>query len=91
MLHKDISSVVSLNECQIVDPVVQSTGFDILLRFRTHQIVIAADIEKMYKQVLLDERDVPFQLIFWREDSTADLRTYAIIESGARHNIIQNQ
>lgn len=72
------STGISLNECQMVGAVVQSSGFDILLRFRTHQVVIAADIEKMYKQVLLDELDVPFQLLFWREDPHDELKTYAI-------------
>lgn len=75
--HKT-STGISLNECQLVGPVVQSSGFDILLRFRTHQIAMAADIEKMYKQVRLDERDIQFQLIFWREHPSAELKVYTI-------------
>ncbi|XP_057337763.1 uncharacterized protein LOC130675883 [Microplitis mediator] len=72
------STGISLNDCLKVGPVVQHTSFDIILRFRTHQIVMLADIEKMYKQILLDARDAQYQLILWRETSSDELKAFII-------------
>ena len=72
------STGISLNDCQKVGAVVQSSSIDITLRFRIHQIILIADIEKMYKQVRLDEADIPYQLVFWREQENQELKVYAI-------------
>ena len=72
------STGISLNDCLKIGPVVQNTSFDIVLRFRTHQIVLLADIEKMYKQIYLDKNDAQYQLSFWRENENDNLHVYCI-------------
>lgn len=60
---------VSLNNILSIGPKLQEDLFHILLRFREYQIIIAADIEKMYRQVLVAEHDRKFQNILWRRSS----------------------
>ena len=49
----------------MVSPTIQNTIFKQTLRFRTHPYVITADIEKMYRQVLIHPDDRKFQKILW--------------------------
>ncbi|XP_063989071.1 uncharacterized protein LOC135168622 [Diachasmimorpha longicaudata] len=72
------STGVSLNDCLMVGAVVQDGSFEIALRFREHQIVLLADIEKMYKQIRLHPDDAQYQLILWRENENDRLQTYKI-------------
>ncbi|XP_065094914.1 uncharacterized protein LOC135715715 [Ochlerotatus camptorhynchus] len=44
---------ISLNDTQLVGPTVQSDLVTIMLRFCTHQVVLIADVPKMYRQVLV--------------------------------------
>jgi len=48
---------VSLNDTLMVGPVVQSDMISILFK---------ADISKMYRRILVNDRDTPFQRILWR-------------------------
>lgn len=48
------TSNVSLNDIQNVGPVMQSDLYTILIRFRQHKYIAVADIEKMYRQVLIN-------------------------------------
>lgn len=61
------STGISLNERQFIGPRLQDDLFAIVVRFRQHRIALTADIAKMYRQVLVDERDRDFQRILWRE------------------------
>ncbi|XKL65471.1 hypothetical protein PGB90_008891 [Kerria lacca] len=72
------SSGLSLSQCLMVGPVVQSNLIDILIRFRTHEIVFIADIVKMYRQIFLCPNDSAFQRIFWRESCDEPLKIYEI-------------
>lgn len=65
----------SLNDIQYVGPVVQNDLFSILLRFRQHKYVLTGDIEKMFRQVMLDESQRHLQLILWRESENQPLQT----------------
>ena len=49
----------------MVGPTIQDKLFTHLTRFRTHTYVLTADIEQMYRQILLHPDDRNFQLIFW--------------------------
>lgn len=55
------SSGISLNNCLKVGPTLQQDIFSIIVRFRTHQYALTTDIEKMYRQILVDEWDTPYQ------------------------------
>lgn len=54
------SSEVALNDIIRVGPTIQQNLFHILSQFRQHRYVITADIQKMYRQILLqkDQRDL---------------------------------
>lgn len=56
---------VSLNDKLMVGPVIQDRLFIHLIRFRSHFFVLTADIEKMYRQVLVHPDDRRFQRVFW--------------------------
>lgn len=58
----------SLNDVLLVGPTVQSTLYDILVRFRRHRFVFTADAEKMYRQILIAPEDRPYQCIVWRRN-----------------------
>jgi len=63
----------------MVGPVLQQDLFLILLRFRSFEYALTADIAKMYRQVLLDETQIPLQRILWRDQATDDIKTYELV------------
>lgn len=69
------SSGLSVNDLQMVGPNVQDSLVNILTRFRQHKYVLSGDVEKMYRQVLMDESDRNLQYILWRENESLPLRT----------------
>ncbi|XP_073941239.1 uncharacterized protein [Choristoneura fumiferana] len=69
------SSGFSVNDLQMVGPVVQDSLFNILLRFRQYKYIISGDVEKMYRQVRIRESDRDMQLILWRDNENEPLRT----------------
>ncbi|XP_011858455.1 PREDICTED: uncharacterized protein LOC105556009 [Vollenhovia emeryi] len=70
------SSGVALNDILMVGPTIQDKLFAHVIRFRTYKVVITADIEKMYRQVLLHEDDRRYQRILWRRDG--DITTFQL-------------
>ncbi|XP_070521658.1 uncharacterized protein [Cardiocondyla obscurior] len=58
----------SLNDILMVGPTIQDKLVAHLIRFRTYIYVISSDIEKMYRQIWLNEKDRHYQRILWRED-----------------------
>ena len=69
------STGVSLNDIQYTGTPVQDELFCILLRFRLFNYVISADIAKMYRQILVRKEEQPLQLILFRTDPKALVRT----------------
>lgn len=59
----------SLNEQLLVGRMTQPTMFELALRWRSFKIAVVADIEKMYKQIRLDENQQHLQIILWRDDT----------------------
>ncbi|XP_011169784.3 uncharacterized protein LOC105202802 [Solenopsis invicta] len=73
------SNGISLNDALMSGPVVQQDLFSILLRFRSFKYVMTSDIAKMYRQIRLDENQVPLQRIVWRENPTEEIKTYELL------------
>lgn len=68
----------SLNECMMTGAKQQDDILDILIRWRKHQNVFRADIEKMYRQIKLDKEDQQYHTIFWRNEPSKPLREYQL-------------
>ncbi|XP_058828189.1 uncharacterized protein LOC131688059 [Topomyia yanbarensis] len=60
------SSGYSLNDALAKGPVIQEELLTLLIRFRNHQVGLVADVEKMYRQVVVHPEDTKYQRIFWR-------------------------
>ena len=58
---------MSINDALVVGPVVQEDLVPFIIRFRCYSITLSADIEKMYRQLVLMEEDRDFYRIFWRD------------------------
>lgn len=72
------STGVSFNDIQHVGPVVQDDLFSILLRFRQHKYVVTADVEKMYRQILIQPEQRHLQMILWREQESMPIKIFKL-------------
>lgn len=72
------SSGISFNDIQHVGPVVQDDLFSILLRYRQYAYAVTADVEKMYRQTLIDPKQRHLQMILWRDDPSQLIKTYQL-------------
>ncbi|XP_023223405.1 uncharacterized protein LOC111624721 [Centruroides sculpturatus] len=68
----------SLNEQICVGPKIQDDIFEILLRFRTWKIAISADIEKMFRQISMNNEDRRWQRILWRSSPELPVKEYEL-------------
>ncbi|XP_021966728.1 uncharacterized protein LOC110861902 [Folsomia candida] len=73
------SNGLSLNDTMMVGPTVQDTLANLIMRFRKHKIAINADIEKMYRQILVSSDDQEFQHIVWRESPDQPFKHYKLL------------
>lgn len=72
------TSGTSLNETQLTGEKLQKDLFLILINFRKFKIGITADIEKMYRQVLIHPDDRKYQKILWRPEEGEPVRVYEL-------------
>ncbi len=62
----------SLNECLHVGPALSPKIFDILVRFRQHNVAIVADIEKAFLNVGIEDIDRDVLRFLWIDDLERD-------------------
>lgn len=74
----ETSSGISFNNIQYVGPVVQDDLFSILLRFRQHRYVVSADVEKMYRQTLIQPQQRHLQMVLWREKEELPIKIFEL-------------
>ncbi|XP_043484706.1 uncharacterized protein LOC122512738 [Leptopilina heterotoma] len=60
------STGISLNDTLLVSPTLQDDLFAIVLRFRLFTYALTADIQQMYRQILVAENYRLFKKILWR-------------------------
>ncbi|XP_055591260.1 uncharacterized protein LOC129743299 [Uranotaenia lowii] len=72
------SSGISLNEALLVGPVIQDELRALILRSRMKQIMVVADIEKMFRQIGIHEADMPWQSILWRAGPKKEVETFEL-------------
>ncbi|XP_076247964.1 uncharacterized protein LOC143187623 [Calliopsis andreniformis] len=68
----------SLNDLLHVGPKLQTDITAVLTRWRLYEYVLVADIEKMFRQILVAKEDRRFQCIVWRTPSTERLIAYEL-------------
>ncbi|XP_055621955.1 uncharacterized protein LOC129765573 [Toxorhynchites rutilus septentrionalis] len=67
---------LSLNDLLLTGSTVQPTLLSIVLNFRFHRYVMTADIEKMYRQIMVHPEDRPLQQILWRQLESDPIKAY---------------
>uniref|UniRef100_A0A336LMN1 CSON013235 protein n=1 Tax=Culicoides sonorensis TaxID=179676 RepID=A0A336LMN1_CULSO len=69
------SENVSLNDLILTGPSIQNQLISITIHFRTHNIVLIGDIEKMYRQIFIDATQQKYQGITSKQLKTYKLKT----------------
>nr|XP_034194643.1 uncharacterized protein LOC117610904 [Osmia lignaria] len=69
---------LSLNDTLRVGPTIQDELIFIIMRFRLHNVVLAADIQKMYRQIRVRDSDAIYQKILWRWNDDEALRVFRL-------------
>ncbi|XP_066596575.1 uncharacterized protein [Prorops nasuta] len=67
---------ISLNDVLLTGPILQDKLFEHLVRMRLHKYMITADIEKMYRQILVNKMDRRYQRILWFHQG--EIRTFEL-------------
>ncbi|UYV72167.1 hypothetical protein LAZ67_9002056, partial [Cordylochernes scorpioides] len=68
----------SLNKALHIGPILQTDIFNLLLRFRTFFVALSADIEKMYRQILIHPDDSDYQRVLWRDKPSDAIQEYKL-------------
>jgi len=68
----------SLNESLLVGPTLQDNLVNIIHRFRMYPIAVTADIEKMYRKILVSPEERTLQRILWRESPSEPYKEYEL-------------
>ncbi|CAH2101847.1 unnamed protein product [Euphydryas editha] len=68
------NSGYSLNDLMEKGPNLQKDILSLIIKWRSYKYVITADIEKMYRQILIHQDQQSLQKIIWRESTKEPLR-----------------
>ncbi|XP_055643257.1 uncharacterized protein LOC129779669 [Toxorhynchites rutilus septentrionalis] len=72
------ASGLFLKDCLLAGPTIQDDLRFIILRCRTHQVMLVAEIEKMFRQVNVCQDDRRLQSILWRTSPDQSLKIYEL-------------
>ncbi|XP_053699086.1 uncharacterized protein LOC128746060 [Sabethes cyaneus] len=72
------SNNLSLNDLCYTGPTVQPMLLSTLINFRLPKYAVTADIEKMYRQIIVHTDDRPLQQIVWRKHPSEIMTTYQL-------------
>ena len=70
-----ISKGWSLNDFHRIGPNLLPDLMDLITMWRIYPFVFAADVEKMFRQILVHPNDRHLQAIVWRDDPETELET----------------
>ena len=74
----------SLNQTLFTGPLIQPKLFLHLLYIRIPRYIVMADIEQMYRQILLDPRDRQYQQIFWHPNDKPEVFSHSNLTPTSR-------
>ncbi|XP_014366619.2 uncharacterized protein LOC106717302 [Papilio machaon] len=69
----------SLNDELLIGPPLQQDIRALVTRWRQHKYCLVADIQQMYRQILISKQDTDYQRILWRESSEDPIREYRLL------------
>lgn len=69
----------SLNDQLHIGQRLQQDLSSIILKWRFFKYAMTADIAKMYRQILVDKRDIDFQRILWRDTPDDSVSEYQLL------------
>lgn len=69
----------SLNDHLLVGPKLQADLPAVIIQWRQYKYVYSADITKMYRQILVDPRDVNYQRILWQPSAAEPPSEYQLL------------
>ena len=69
---------LTLNECLHIGPKLQTDVRDILQRWRIHRYFCSVYIEKMFRQIFIDEANQYYQKILWHSSRKQTVRTFCL-------------
>ncbi|XP_072160829.1 uncharacterized protein [Bemisia tabaci] len=68
----------ALNDVVLKGEKLQTDIIQVLTLFRFPRYVFTADVCKMYRQILVNQEDRPYQRILWREDPSQPIKEYEL-------------
>ncbi|XP_046807521.1 uncharacterized protein LOC124420038 [Lucilia cuprina] len=72
------SNGLSLNDILYPGPILQSDLPLLILKWRFFRFVFNADIQKMYRQILVEPKHTPFQRILFRKNPNSSVQDYQL-------------
>lgn len=72
------STDISLNDLQLKGPTLQRDLMSLLINHRIHNFIVSADVQMMYRQILVKPEQRPLQRILWRNNSSIPVYTYQL-------------
>lgn len=72
------SNGTTLNNHQHTGPKLQRDLSEVVLRWRQHQYVYTADVQKMYRQIRVHPDDTDYQRIIWRSPCDQTMTAYRL-------------
>ncbi|XP_075990299.1 uncharacterized protein LOC142985945 [Anticarsia gemmatalis] len=73
-----ISTGYSLNDLMFSGPNLQKDLFSLIVSWRQYHVAFTADIEKMFRQILIQEEHQALQKIVWRDHKRQPLQEYQL-------------
>nr|XP_034833078.1 uncharacterized protein LOC117989776 [Maniola hyperantus]XP_034840342.1 uncharacterized protein LOC117996393 [Maniola hyperantus] len=72
------SNLNSLNSVVLPGPKLQADLNELIINFRLKEICLSADICKMYRQILIEQSQRPYQHILWRVSQDQPIKVYEL-------------
>lgn len=69
----------SLNDLLKVGPTIQDDLTSLIIRWRKYPIAFTADLEKMYRQIMIHNLDQKYQRILWRESPSDPIQDFKLL------------
>ncbi|XP_059051290.1 uncharacterized protein LOC131846089 [Achroia grisella] len=70
---------ISLNDELLVGPQLQEDIRYLIMRWRLKKVCYVADIEKMYRQILVSKKNVDYQRLLWRKSTADPIQDYRLL------------